>query len=83
MFFKKEKIEHYSNLQKKIVSNASKSLKKNGFLLYITCSVFEKENEELVKYAGENLSLQLQAMQYLKGYDKKADTLFVALFSAL
>lgn len=83
VFFKKEKIEHYSNLQKKIVSNASKSLKKNGFLLYITCSVFVKENEELVKYAGENLSLQLQGMQYLKGYEKKADTLFVALFSAL
>jgi 16S rRNA (cytosine967-C5)-methyltransferase len=81
-FFKKEKIDHYASLQKKIVSNASKALKKNGFLLYITCSVFKKENEEVVRFIQNKLSLQLKSMQYLKGYDKKADTLFVALFSA-
>lgn len=82
-FFKEEMIDYYSNLQKKIVSNASKALKKESLLLYITCSVFKKENEEVVDFIGQNLSLQLQSMQYLKGYDKKADTLFVALFSAL
>lgn len=82
-FFKEEKIAHYSSLQKKIVSNASQALKKEGLLLYITCSVFEKENEEVVEFIQQCLSLQLQSMQYLKGYDKKADTLFVALFSAL
>ncbi|HWI90980.1 MAG TPA: hypothetical protein VNT20_06860 [Flavisolibacter sp.] len=82
-FFKREKIEHYTNLQKKIVANASKALKKDGLLLYITCSVFKKENEEVVQYIQANLSLRLKSMQYLKGYDKKADTLFVALFSAL
>jgi 16S rRNA (cytosine967-C5)-methyltransferase len=83
VFFRKEMIDHYSNLQKKIVSNASRALKKGGYFLYITCSVFEKENENLVEYIQKNLTLQLKSMQYLKGYDKKADTLFVALFSAL
>jgi 16S rRNA (cytosine967-C5)-methyltransferase len=82
-FFRKEMIDHYSNLQKKIVSNASRALRKGGYFLYITCSVFEKENENLVEYIQKNLGLQLKSMQYLKGYDKKADTLFVALFSAL
>jgi 16S rRNA (cytosine967-C5)-methyltransferase len=82
-FFKKEKIEYYSNLQKKIVGNASKALKKDGLFLYITCSVFKKENEEVVLYIQDHLSLHLKSMQYLKGYDKKADTLFVALFSPL
>lgn len=82
-FFKKEKIEHYSNLQKRIVSNASKALKTDGLLLYITCSVFKKENEEVVHYIKDHLSLHLKSMQYLKGYDKKADTLFVASFSPL
>lgn len=81
-FFKKEKIDHYASLQKKIVSNASRALKANGFLLYITCSVFKKENEEVVEFIQNNLSLQVKSMQYLKGYDKKADTLFIALFSA-
>lgn len=81
--FKKEEIDRYASLQKKIVTNASKALKKNGLLLYITCSVFKKENEEVVQYIRENLSLQLISMQYLKGYEHKADTLFVALFTSL
>lgn len=80
-FFKEEKIDQYSNLQKKIAFNAAKALKKEGFLLYITCSVFKNENEEVVDFIQQRLSLQLQFMQYLKGYDKKADTLFTALFS--
>ena len=76
-------IDYYSNLQKKIVSNASKTVKASGSFLYITCSVFRKENEEVVEFIKNNLRLQLHTAQYLKGYDKKADTLFVALFTAL
>lgn len=71
-FFKKEKISHYSNLQKKIVLNASSALKKNGYFLYITCSVFKQENEEVVEFTREQLSLQLVVSEYLKGYDKKS-----------
>jgi 16S rRNA (cytosine967-C5)-methyltransferase len=82
-FFKKEKIEHYASLQKRIALNASKAVKKSGHFLYITCSVFERENEGVVNFIQNNSALQLKAMEYLKGYDKKADTLFVALFSAL
>jgi 16S rRNA (cytosine967-C5)-methyltransferase len=83
VFFREEQINHYASLQKKIVANVSRALKKDGHFLYITCSVFGKENEEVVEFIESNLHLQLQSMQYLKGYDKKADTLFVALFSAL
>jgi 16S rRNA (cytosine967-C5)-methyltransferase len=80
-FFKDDKIEYYAELQKKIALNASKSLNKGGYFLYITCSVFKKENEEVVEYLKQKTSLQLKAMQYYKGYDKKADTLFAALFT--
>ena len=83
VFFKKEKIDYYATLQKKIVANASKGVVKNGFFLYITCSVFKKENEEVVDLIEKSFPLQLKSMHYLKGYDKKADTLFVALFLAL
>ena len=79
-FFDEKKIDYYSTLQKKILSNAVKSLRKEGFLLYITCSVFKKENEEIVEFIKAQLSLQLLNMEYLKGYNKKADTLFTALF---
>jgi len=83
VFFKNEKIDYYANLQKKIVSNASTAIKKNGFFLYITCSVFKKENEDVVEFIKNNLSLKVLSAQYLKGYNKRADTLFVALFTAL
>lgn len=42
-FFNKEKIDYYSELQKKIINNTVSHLAQNGFYLYITCSVFKKE----------------------------------------
>lgn len=78
-YFSKEKIDHYTSLQKKIAVNASASLKKGGYLLYITCSVFEDENEGVVTYLTQQTDLQLVSSAYSIGYDKKADTLFSAL----
>jgi len=57
-------------------------LQTNGYFLYITCSVFESENEQAVKHLTEKHKLQLLEMKYYKGYDQKADTLFAALFTA-
>lgn len=79
-FFNQQTIEKYSDRQKKIVTNVIPYLKPGGHLLYITCSVFKKENEEVVQYIQNNLPIQLTSMKYLKGYNKKADTLFAALF---
>ncbi len=85
-YFEKSKIEEYAALQKKIVATAITQLEPGGYLLYITCSVFKKENEEAVDFIKENLPagqagfhLQLVKMELLKGYDKKADTMFAAL----
>ncbi|MEO6844473.1 MAG: Fmu (Sun) domain-containing protein [Ginsengibacter sp.] len=80
-YFKKEQISEYAALQKKIVTNIAKALKKDGYLLYITCSVFKEENEENVNYIQNELGLELLQSKYLKGYEMQADTLFVALFT--
>jgi 16S rRNA (cytosine967-C5)-methyltransferase len=80
-FFKKESISEYAVLQRKIVNNAVKSLKENGYLLYITCSVFKEENEENVNFIQKELKLNLIQSKYLRGYEMRADTLFVALFT--
>ena len=80
LFFRKEKIEDYAQLQKSIVLNAGRSVKEKGYFLYITCSVFKKENEEVVAFIQNNTSLQLLASRYFTGYDKQADSLFAALF---
>ena len=81
-FFSAEKIDYYSNLQKQIVQNVLPHLKKDGYFLYITCSVFKKENEEVVDFILTNSKLQLIKKEVLIGYDKKADTMFGALFKA-
>jgi len=79
-FFQERKIEEYSKLQKRIVSNAIAQLQPGGSFVYITCSVFKKENEEVTMYIKENFHLQLKQMESLKGYDKKTDSMFVAVF---
>ena len=79
-FFDPAKINHYSNLQKKILSNVIPQLRTGGKLIYITCSVFKKENEEVVAFIEAGYRLCLTEMQLLEGYHQKADTMFVAVF---
>lgn len=78
-YFKEEKIAEYAARQKKIAANVLPYLQAGGYLVYITCSVFFQENEAVVKTLVQENKLQLRTMQYLKGYDKKADTLFIAV----
>lgn len=80
LFFKQHEIPRYSYLQKSIAANTIPFLKKGGYLLYITCSVFKKENEEVVEFIQKQGGLTLMKMQLLKGYEIKADTMFAALF---
>jgi len=80
-FFIKEKINFYCDLQKKIVSRIIPSMKENGYLLYITCSVFAEENERVARYISEEHSLKLVRSGLIKGYNDKADTLYAALFT--
>ncbi|MFM9907915.1 MAG: Fmu (Sun) domain-containing protein [Chitinophagaceae bacterium] len=81
-FFDEETIDRYVSLQKKIISNVIPRLKPDGYFLYCTCSVFKKENEEMVSFLKKNFQLNLIKMEILNGYDKKADTMFATLFIA-
>ena len=78
-FFNHTQIEQYSQLQKKIAGNVITSIKKGGYLLYITCSVFKKENEAVVEYLTEKYPVILVKQEVLKGYDQRADSMFAAL----
>lgn len=80
-FFKNNEIEKYTSLQRKIIDNALPHLKANGHLLYITCSVFKRENEDNVAFFKEKYKMNLLKAGYLKGYEMQADTLFVALLT--
>jgi 16S rRNA (cytosine967-C5)-methyltransferase len=79
-YFSKKSIDQYAALQKSIVKNASEQLAFGGYFLYITCSVFKKENEENVQFFSQNTGLKLIESTYLEGYETQADTLFAAIF---
>ena len=79
--WKEENLDRYTALQRKILSNVIPSIKPGGYLLYITCSVFKRENEAIVDEIKEQFKLQLLKMEVLNGYDKRADTLFAALLT--
>ncbi len=79
-YFNIASIATYAEKQKKIAENAATLLNKTGFFFYITCSVFKKENEEVAAFLEKQGGLELLNMQYLEGYQVKADTMFVAVF---
>lgn len=80
-YFKEEQIDEYAQRQKQIVTNVIPHLQTEGLFFYITCSVFKKENEDVAQFITEKFQLQLLHMELLKGYDKKADCMFVAIFT--
>jgi 16S rRNA (cytosine967-C5)-methyltransferase len=80
-YFKPEIIDDFAQRQKQIVTNVMPYLQKGGLFFYITCSVFKKENEDVANFIKEKFELQILHMELLKGYDKKADSMFVAVFS--
>jgi len=65
-------------LQKTIAVNVIKYLKPGQPLVYITCSAFREENEEVVNYLIKEAGLALESSKLLKGYERKSDTMFVA-----
>jgi 16S rRNA (cytosine967-C5)-methyltransferase len=76
--FQPQKIEFFQRLQQSIARNVVKYLKPGKPLIYITCSVLKAENEDAVDFIVKELGLKLERMQVLKGYERRADTMFVA-----
>ncbi|MBO9674053.1 MAG: RsmB/NOP family class I SAM-dependent RNA methyltransferase [Sphingobacteriaceae bacterium] len=77
-FFEERKINQFVAIQKGIVQNVVKYLKPGKPLVYITCSAFAQENEDVVQHIVDTLPLELEKMELIKGYKNNADTMFVA-----
>ena len=76
--FNASRISFFQQLQKTIALNVVKYLKPGKALIYITCSAFREENEEVVNYLVKEAGLVLKSSELLKGYERKSDTMFVA-----
>ncbi len=78
--FNSKNINFFVERQQAIVSNTIPHVEEKGLFYYITCSVFKKENEDMVAYIKKKHHLELLHMQYLEGSEIGADTMFVAVF---
>ncbi|MBV8388848.1 MAG: RsmB/NOP family class I SAM-dependent RNA methyltransferase [Mucilaginibacter sp.] len=76
--FEGQKINFFQKLQQTIAANVVKYLKPGKPLIYITCSAFRAENEAAVDFLVKEVGLKLEQQTVLKGYENKADTMFVA-----
>ena len=76
--FEPQKIEFFQKLQQTIAQNIIKFLKPGKPLIYITCSAFKAENEDVVEFLVKQCGMKLEEQATLKGYEHKADTMFVA-----
>lgn len=81
--FEDHKIEFFQKLQQNIARNVVKYLKPGKPLIYITCSVFKAENEEVVGFMVKELGLKLEEQAVLKGYENKADTMYVSRLTGI
>jgi 16S rRNA (cytosine967-C5)-methyltransferase len=80
-FFHSRSITRYQMIQRTIVSNIASRLAPGSVLVYCTCSVFKRENEEMAAFIRDGFGLQLHRMENLVGYPHGADTLFAARFT--
>ncbi|HSB93522.1 MAG TPA: hypothetical protein VLC28_10405, partial [Flavitalea sp.] len=80
LYFDPGKVSGYQLLQRTILSNIASSVRGGGVLVYITCSVFKKENEANVAFVENELGLICEQADIIRGYDERADTMFAARF---
>jgi 16S rRNA (cytosine967-C5)-methyltransferase len=79
-FFDPAAIANYRDRQRAILRHIAPQLAPDASLVYCTCSVFKKENEEMTKWIRDTFRLQPELQNTLTGYPHHADTLFAARF---
>jgi NOL1/NOP2/sun family putative RNA methylase len=55
-------INRFSRMQKKLLASALKALKKDGILVYSTCTHSPEENEEVIDFALRNFPVQIETI---------------------
>jgi 16S rRNA (cytosine967-C5)-methyltransferase len=78
-FFKPEMLQALVKKQQGIVNKALRYLKPGGYLVYITCSVFRAENDDMIDHIISSGALTIENQIVINGMNKQADCLFVAL----
>jgi 16S rRNA (cytosine967-C5)-methyltransferase len=79
-FFDPNTLLSFSKKQLNIAVNVAQYLKSGGTIIYITCSVFAEENEQVIhSLLKVREDLSLQKMELINGIANAADSMFVAV----
>lgn len=81
----KETIVRLANLQREILENALKYVKKGGFLVYSTCTIGPLENRDNFKFLMDKENLELAAINgedfiEYKSFETMTDGFFISKF---
>lgn len=76
--FNEQSLTSFSELQFGIIKNILPFLKPGSPLVYITCSVFKAENENVIERLTTELDLKVEVSKLINGCDEKADSMFVS-----
>ena len=79
-FFKTGMLKEFSETQFAICSHALPHLKSGGIYIYITCAVFEWENQAICCRLQKEHGLFLLHSEILDGTEQKADSMYIAVF---
>ena len=82
-FFNPDTLKAFQQRQLQICGNALSQLKSGHFFVYITCSVFSMENEDVISQLCQSYPLQLLHQQVLDGTKSKADSMYIAIMKAI
>lgn len=61
-----DKVERLSQLQKTLILDAYRLLKKGGYMIYSTCTFNPHENEEVIQYLLSNTNASLVRLPYIE-----------------
>lgn len=78
-FFDPGAVSRFASLQYQIATNATRRLERGGSLIYITCSVFRQENEDVAGRVAEATGLSIMHMGIINGIARRSDSMFVAV----
>ena len=82
--FQPSKLEAIRPIQADLLKSCSTRLKTGGFLIYITCSVFQEENEkQVLNFLSTHPGFQLEEQGILGGPGQDADYLFRAVLKKI
>lgn len=80
LFINNDELEKYISLQKAIVKNACHFLKPGGRLIYLTCSIFKKEDSAATAYFTEHLNLALEKTNIINKMSDGGDVIYRSIF---